>query len=243
MNFRSRFSRYKKTESAEENRDRWLLTYADMITLLLGLFIILYSISQVDQNKLKQVADLVRGGFGLGESFFEGSAITLEDDPLLQPKTQLFRFWERVSYALKKMKEKTKLLIGINETEEIRIQVFAPSLGEGEFQPDEDTDFTFKKIAEVAQGMDVDITLRVQIPYAEQAADHGFRNTWEYNAHRATLVAETLANKYGISKERLSVQAFHGFKKIGPDQGPTPEAKASQERIEIIIRKREKGEE
>ncbi len=242
MNGRSRFSKYKKPEHPDENRDRWLLTYADMITLLLGLFIILYSISQVDQNKLKQVADLVRGGFGLGESFFEGSTITLEEDPLLQPRTQLFRFWERISYALKKMKEKTKLLIGINETEEIRIQVFAPSLGEGEFQPDEDTDFTFKKVAEVAQGMDVDITLRVQIPYAEQAAGQGFRNIWEYNAYRATLIAESLSEKYGIPKDRLSVQAFHGFKKIGPDDGPTPEIKASQERIEIIIRKRGKDE-
>ena len=170
MNGRSRFSRYRKpVEAGDENRDRWLLTYADMITLLLGLFIILYSISQVDQNKLKQVADLVRGGFGLGESFFEGSNITLEEDPLLQPRTQMYRFWERISYTLKKLKEKTKLFIGINETEEIRIQVFAASLGEGEFHPDEDTDFTFKKVAEVAQGMDVDITLRVQVPYAEQA--------------------------------------------------------------------------
>lgn len=242
MNGRTRFSRYKKQEAADENRDRWLLTYADMITLLLGLFIILYSISQVDQNKLKQVADLVRGGFGLGESFFEGSAITLEEDPLLQPRTQLFRFWERVSYALKKMKEKTKLLIGINETEEIRIQVFASSLGEGDFHPDEDTDFTFKKIAEVAQGMDVDITLRVQIPYADQLSDRGFRSAWEYNAHRAALVAETLSQKYGIEKDRLSVQAFSGFRKVGPEEETSPEAKASQERIEIIIRKRNKGE-
>ncbi|TGK01520.1 endoflagellar motor protein [Leptospira langatensis] len=242
MNGRSRFSRYKKKEgSGEENRDRWLLTYADMITLLLGLFIILYSISQVDQNKLKQVADLVRGGFGLGESFFEGSNISIEDDPLLQPRTQLYRFWERISYALKKMKEKTKLFIGMNEAEEIRIQIFAPSLGEGEFKPDEDTDFTFKKIAEVAQGMDVDITLRVQVPYAEQAGQ-GFRNIWEYNAHRASLVAETLSEKYGIPKDRVSVQAYSGFRKIGPEEGPSPEVKASQERIEIIIRKRGKEE-
>lgn len=240
MNGRSRFSRYRKpVETGDENRDRWLLTYADMITLLLGLFIILYSISQVDQNKLKQVADLVRGGFGLGESFFEGSNITLEEDPLLQPRTQIYRFWERISYALKKLKEKTKLFIGINETEEIRIQVFAPSLGEGEFHPDEDTDFTFKKVAEVAQGMDVDITLRVQVPYAEQAGQ-GFRNTWEYNAHRASLIAETLSEKYGISRDRLSVQAYHGFRKLGPEEGPSPEIKASQERIEIIIRKRGK---
>ncbi|EPG74198.1 proton-channel complex MotA/MotB membrane protein MotB [Leptospira fainei serovar Hurstbridge str. BUT 6] len=240
---RTRFSRYRRKEEQEENSDRWLLTYADMITLLLGLFIILYSISQVDQNKLKQVADLVRSGFGLGESFFDGSAVNLEEDALLQPRTQLYRFWERISYALKKMREKTKLMIGMNETEEIRIQVFTPALGEGdEFHPDEDTDFTFKKIAEVTQGMDVDLTLRVQIPYSDQTANQGFRSVWEYNAHRATLVAEVLSEKYGIPKDRISVQAFNGFKKIGKNENTSPEMKASQERIEILIRKKDKEE-
>ncbi|EMO25831.1 proton-channel complex MotA/MotB membrane protein MotB [Leptospira interrogans serovar Bataviae str. HAI135] len=101
---------HRKGES-HENRERWLLTYADMITLLLGLFIIMYSISQVDQTKLKQVADVIRGGFGLGESFFQGSAATLENDPLLQPRTQLYRFWERISYTLKKLKEKQNSIL------------------------------------------------------------------------------------------------------------------------------------
>lgn len=95
-----------RKEESHENRERWLLTYADMITLLLGLFIIMYSISQVDQTKLKQVADVIRGGFGLGESFFQGSTAALENDPLLQPRTQLYRFWERISYTLKKLKKK-----------------------------------------------------------------------------------------------------------------------------------------
>lgn len=101
---------HRKGES-HENRERWLLTYADMITLLLGLFIIMYSISQVDQAKLKQVADVIRGGFGLGESFFQGRAITIEDDPMLQPKTQLYRFWERISYTLKRLKEKPNSIL------------------------------------------------------------------------------------------------------------------------------------
>lgn len=101
---------HRKGES-HENRERWLLTYADMITLLLGLFIIMYSISQVDQTKLKQVADVIRGGFGLGESFFQGSAATLENDPLLQPRTQLYRFWERISYTLKKLKKKQNSIL------------------------------------------------------------------------------------------------------------------------------------
>src|SRR3546814_15758852 len=40
-----------------ENEERWLITYADMITLLMVLFIVLFSISQVDLKKFEQFKD------------------------------------------------------------------------------------------------------------------------------------------------------------------------------------------
>src|ERR1700719_1126258 len=42
---------------------RWLLTYADMITLLLALFIILFSISTINKVKLQRLARGLGGGF------------------------------------------------------------------------------------------------------------------------------------------------------------------------------------
>jgi chemotaxis protein MotB len=42
---------------------RWLLTYADMITLLLALFVILFSVSTVDRVKLQRLAHDISGGF------------------------------------------------------------------------------------------------------------------------------------------------------------------------------------
>jgi len=45
-------------------RDRWLVSYADFITLLMVLFIILYSMGQVDVAKYKQLAESLRAAFG-----------------------------------------------------------------------------------------------------------------------------------------------------------------------------------
>lgn len=59
-----RFRRNRKKDDHLDNHERWLLTYSDMITLLLGLFIILYSISNVDKQKLESVANSIRSGFG-----------------------------------------------------------------------------------------------------------------------------------------------------------------------------------
>jgi chemotaxis protein MotB len=59
----------KKQHAEHENAERWLLTYADLITLLLGLFVILYAMSQVDAKKFQDVMA------AFGKIFNGGSAI------------------------------------------------------------------------------------------------------------------------------------------------------------------------
>jgi chemotaxis protein MotB len=55
--------RKRALPSAHSNNDRWLLTYADMITLLLALFIILFSISSISKVKFRAFAHEMAGGF------------------------------------------------------------------------------------------------------------------------------------------------------------------------------------
>lgn len=56
--------RRKKKELAEpENHERWLISYADFITLLFAFFVVMYSISSVNEGKYKTLSD------SLGEAF------------------------------------------------------------------------------------------------------------------------------------------------------------------------------
>jgi len=59
-----RRSRLQDEHEEHVNHERWLITYADMITLLMVLFIVLYSISQVDLAKFRRLKEGVAGGFG-----------------------------------------------------------------------------------------------------------------------------------------------------------------------------------
>jgi chemotaxis protein MotB len=57
--------RAKKHEEEEhENHERWLVSYADMVTLLMCLFIVLYAISQVDKAKFAALASGLSTSFG-----------------------------------------------------------------------------------------------------------------------------------------------------------------------------------
>jgi len=57
----------KHAEEHEEHPDeRWLVSYADFITLLMVLFVILYSMGQIDAKKYKLLAESMRTAFTLG---------------------------------------------------------------------------------------------------------------------------------------------------------------------------------
>lgn len=57
-------SRKKGHGGEHENAERWLLTYADMITLLVAFFIMMYSMSVMNLAKFHQVAVSIKSGFG-----------------------------------------------------------------------------------------------------------------------------------------------------------------------------------
>ena len=48
----------------EENHDRWLISYADFITLLFALFVVLYALSRVDEGKYKVFGSSLLFAFG-----------------------------------------------------------------------------------------------------------------------------------------------------------------------------------
>lgn len=55
----------KKQKCPEfENHERWLVAWADMLTLLFALFVVLYSIANVEVEKLKQVKKSIQSAFG-----------------------------------------------------------------------------------------------------------------------------------------------------------------------------------
>ena len=55
--------RRRRTGGEHESKERWLLTYSDMITLLLALFIVLFSISSVNISKFISLQESLKAAF------------------------------------------------------------------------------------------------------------------------------------------------------------------------------------
>jgi chemotaxis protein MotB len=69
-------------EEEHENHERWLVTYADMITLLMVLFIVMFAMSSVDQKKFNALKEGLAAGFGQSTSVLDGSSSILSEPGL-----------------------------------------------------------------------------------------------------------------------------------------------------------------
>ncbi|WGL51963.1 flagellar motor protein MotB [Nocardioides sp. BP30] len=66
-------------EEHEGGSERWLVTYADMVTLLMVLFIVMFAMSTVDSTKYAQLKDGLANGFGRSAQILSGSSPLLDD--------------------------------------------------------------------------------------------------------------------------------------------------------------------
>jgi chemotaxis protein MotB len=66
-------------EESHAGHERWLVTYADMVTLLMVLFIVMFAMSQVDERKFNALKNGLAAGFANSESVLDGSDTLLEE--------------------------------------------------------------------------------------------------------------------------------------------------------------------
>lgn len=126
----------KPKEPEKENSERWLVTYADLMNLLLILFIILFAMSQVDKQKAEAVAESVREGFGYvedggtGEKIGSGSGLYAEDytaaegDPSADSMTEAASasddlYWSQEALAFQKFYDEVEKLLQENHLEDL----------------------------------------------------------------------------------------------------------------------------
>ncbi|HEX2810205.1 MAG TPA: flagellar motor protein MotB, partial [Kineosporiaceae bacterium] len=69
---------HEEEHEEHENHERWLVSYADMMTLLMVLFIVMFAISQVDQKKFMALKTGLSAGFGSPVSMLTGADALLD---------------------------------------------------------------------------------------------------------------------------------------------------------------------
>jgi chemotaxis protein MotB len=226
--------RGKHHEGEHENLERWLITYADLITLLLIFFVVMYAISQADLAKFRQVATSLRAAFNLdvlsapppGQSMVQ----PLEQDPrfnaYLSVRAQVASLFTRLGLDQQSAEvELTAEGIVIHLSDAV---LFPP--GQAELRP------------EAQRVLDGVAAILEPLPNAVRVEGHtdnapppsaAYPDNWELSAMRAVNTVRYLTDVAGLPPERLSAAGYGEYRPRASND--TLEGRRKNRRVDIVI--------
>ncbi len=236
--------RRRRIASDHDNHDRWLISYADFITLLFAFFVVMYAISAVNENKFRVLAG------ALGDAFGKTSAGDVPV-PQLTPQALPPEVRQRTLRQQQAIEEQAHM----TEVAGNLLDVMAPLAKEG-----------MVRVTQSRRGVSIEINANVLFepgqaelepaslavlravadtlknePFNLEITGHTdvvpisnstYASNWELSAVRATSVVRLLAEN-GIAPKRLLAVGREASKPIASND--TAEGRARNRRVELMI--------
>lgn len=213
--------RRRSGESETESRDRWLISYADLVTLLLALFVVLYAAS--DHERAKQIAQSFAGENP--QSNLGGNGVLPGADSLVSERAKI----ETVLSQNQSFQQRAKIrriekgiVVSLAEA-----GVFAA--GGAEINPE-----AAELIDRLAASLRESETL-VRIEGHTDSTPIStarFPSNWELSTARASAVLARLI-QLGVKPARLSAAGYGGEQPVADNS--TAEGRAANRRVDIVV--------
>ncbi|MFQ3548304.1 MAG: OmpA family protein [Armatimonadota bacterium] len=220
----------------KENLERWLLTYADLITLLMAFFIMLYSMSVLNLAKFRQAAYSIRTGFsgvmsgqGIGDAEVVAAPLSpIDGDGAGVP-------WKVIKPIKSFIDKQNDKKVSIGEDERgivVRVSsdemLFSP--GRAAIRPEAKAllDEVAKMIEQVPN------FIRVEGHTCAQPTNNDeFSSNWELSTARATNVLRYLVERKNLDPWRFSAAGYGSIRPVATNS--TEEGRRKNRRVEIVI--------
>jgi chemotaxis protein MotB len=213
---------------------RWLLTYADMITLLLALFIILFAISTISSVKFQRLARQISGGFSSTDAINNppnGGTIgtdkgQTEEANMAAVKSQLDRYIAQRNLQQKVQTQITRQGLTITLLSD---KAYYNS-GSAELRPE--TKALLDDVAGQIRHVRNDIRVEGNtdnVPIATSS----YPSNWELSAARATSATRYLVEHDKIAPTRLSFAGYGEFRPKYPND--TDAHRQQNRRTDVVI--------
>ncbi|HNW43779.1 MAG TPA: OmpA family protein [Elusimicrobiales bacterium] len=243
-------------EEEHENSERWLLTYADLITLLLGVFVVLYATAEQDTSKFKMAMSAMAEVFNPSERTLSGPGIGLGNmmdaclanassiQCQLQQQEQQ-RKVETLESVQKSLSDEEEKGLGKGLSTEMTEDGLVISVEEQLLFASGKTDFrpgATAVLARLASHLKK-VSNPIQINgHTDNVPIHTpqFPSNWHLSSARAIKTAEFL-----IITEKLPMQRIHvaGYAETAPAaDNATESGRAKNRRVELLLIKGHGGE-
>lgn len=197
--------RRRKQEENKVNHDRWLVSYADFVTLLFGFFVVMYSVSHVSESKYRTLSETL----GLAFKTQAQTPATAGSDADL---ASIESVTSRLQVALADLIESDRVALSATENW-VEITLNSNLLFDsGSAIPRDEAEKVFADVAALLAPYEnaVDVSGHTDsVPIATAQ----YRNNWELSAARATAVVTLLAQE-GVAPARMSATGYGEFRPV-----------------------------
>jgi chemotaxis protein MotB len=237
----------KKHEEEHENHERWLVSYADFITLLFAFFTILYATSQHDVSKAQEFQRSVQKAFRSYLDFggLQGKYVdTYEATQLIPPPIDVVPQegagpLEMKDYVERELENEmdegdAKQFFEVyTEASGAKVRIRASTFFDpGSALIREEALPALEKVAKVLKKTQRKLVVEGHTD-DQNIQSSQFPSNWELSATRASTIVRYFTTIHGISPKRLIAVGYADQKPVVPND--TPEQRAQNRRIDILI--------
>jgi chemotaxis protein MotB len=240
----------RKIPRSKVNHERWLVSYADFITLLFAFFVVLYAFAKDDQKKQIQVSAAIDSAFRSLSIEPALTRITPASATMQSPISAApsYRAPELVSakkvqadleHMRKDLQRRLSAQIAHRAVSiELGNDGLVISLREAGFFdsgsaiPHAETEATLRQIAEALAGTPYDV--RVE-GHTDTVPIHNpeFDSNWELSSARAVRIARLLLRMHTISSRQLSAAGYAEYHPVASND--TPDGRAENRRVDLVV--------
>jgi chemotaxis protein MotB len=246
----------RRKHAEHENHERWLVSYADFITLLFAFFVVMFASSQTDKGKAEQMSEAVRNALeqgsvgsalsgilgGTPDDVGKGSAQMKgpggqtklsKKDPTEGRAAELTPTKNALVDLLKDELKTGKMQLSLEERGLVisfSQSAFFPS---GTDEIPAETYDSIRKVASAIQKVPNPIRCEGHTDSVPLRPDARFQSNWELSASRAIAMMELLAHCCGIPRERFSVAGYAENAPAATNE--EEEGRRRNRRVDIVI--------
>jgi len=249
----------KQKHEEHENLERWLVSYADFMTLLFATFVVLYALAQIDMKEFEKLEESIKAAFnnspiaggqammdGIGMNVIDQNGTSQNDSvipPLMEYLSQKYEknSMEEIQKALEEALDKGELE-GIKAEVTDRglvitlkdINAFFHS-GSAELTPVAQK--TIDKIGALIKKKFNNHIIRIEghtdsMPVSKNSI---YPSNWELSSARSSSVARFMIDKYKIKENLFTIVGYGDTKPL--DTNSTPQGREKNRRVEIVVLK------
>ena len=242
----------RKRQSRPESHERWLVSYADFITLLFALFVVLFASTRSDKTRVKEVSKAIESALKNGTMRPAISAVVKtpakdkkQPDPAAKANAELNKTLEptgaveELSKPLEVLKSTLQKEVGDGSVRlalehrglviELEAGAFFPSggatLGSGAYP-------TVKKVAAVLNTLPNALRLEGHTD-SLPINNARFQSNWELSAARSIAMLRFLNEQFGVATERMAIVGYADTEAI--DSNDTEAGRERNRRVDIVI--------